>query len=103
MDRYVTGAVIKKLRESKKMTQEDLAERIHVSGKAVSKWETGGKPCATCDQRGCGGPAFLVRISRRTQLCMDTAFSYFHTQIHVLYMTCMSALTRYGSIQCTQK
>ena len=41
MDRYVTGAVIKKLRESKKMTQEDLAERIHVSGKAVSKWETG--------------------------------------------------------------
>ena len=41
MDRYVTGAVIKKLREGKKMTQEELAERIHVSGKAVSKWETG--------------------------------------------------------------
>ena len=31
MDRYVTGAVIRKLRESKKMTQEELAERIHVS------------------------------------------------------------------------
>ena len=41
MDRYVTGAVIKRLRESKKMTQEDLADRIHVSSKAVSKWETG--------------------------------------------------------------
>ena len=41
MDRYVTGAVIKKLREGKKMTQKELAERIHVSGKAVSKWETG--------------------------------------------------------------
>ena len=41
MDRYVTGAVIRKLRESKKITQEELAERIHVSGKAVSKWETG--------------------------------------------------------------
>ena len=41
MDKYVTGAVIRKLRESKKMTQEELAERIHVSGKAVSKWETG--------------------------------------------------------------
>jgi len=41
MDRYVTGAVIKKLRERKKMTQEDLADRIHVSSKAVSKWETG--------------------------------------------------------------
>ncbi|MBR2666716.1 MAG: helix-turn-helix domain-containing protein [Oscillospiraceae bacterium] len=41
MDRYVTGAVIRRLREGKKMTQEELAERIHVSGKAVSKWETG--------------------------------------------------------------
>ncbi len=41
MDRYVTGAVIRRLRENKKMTQEELAEIIHVSGKAVSKWETG--------------------------------------------------------------
>ena len=41
MDRYVTGAVIRKLREKKKITQEELADMIHVSGKAVSKWETG--------------------------------------------------------------
>lgn len=41
MDRYVTGAVIRRLRERKKMTQDELAERICVSGKAVSKWETG--------------------------------------------------------------
>ena len=41
MDRYVTGAVIRKLREGKKMTQDELAEKIFVSGKAVSKWETG--------------------------------------------------------------
>ena len=41
MDRYVTGAVIRALREDWKMTQEQLAEKIHVSGKAVSKWETG--------------------------------------------------------------
>ena len=41
MDRYVTGAVIKRLREGKKMTQEDLAGKIFVSAKAVSKWETG--------------------------------------------------------------
>lgn len=41
MDNYVTGAVIRKLREGKKLTQEQLAETIHVSSKAVSKWETG--------------------------------------------------------------
>ena len=41
MDRYVTGAVIRKLREDKKMTQEELAGKLFVSSKAVSKWETG--------------------------------------------------------------
>ena len=41
MDNYVTGAAIKSLRETKKLTQEELAECIHVSAKAVSKWETG--------------------------------------------------------------
>ena len=41
MDRYVTGDVIKRLREAKSMTQYALAERIYVSGKTVSKWETG--------------------------------------------------------------
>ena len=41
MDRYVTGAVIRRLREAKHMTQEELAEKLLVSDKAVSKWETG--------------------------------------------------------------
>ncbi len=41
MNKYITGAVIRKLRESKKMTQEELAEKVFVSSKAVSKWETG--------------------------------------------------------------
>ena len=41
MDKYVTGAVIRKLRENKNMTQEELAEKVFVSSKAVSKWERG--------------------------------------------------------------
>lgn len=41
MNTYVTGAIIKRLREEKNMTQAVLAERLGVSDKAVSKWETG--------------------------------------------------------------
>ena len=41
MNTYVTGAAIKQLREKCGMTQTVLAERIGVSNKAVSKWETG--------------------------------------------------------------
>ncbi len=41
MNQYVTGAIIKKLRESRKMSQSALAEKLRVSDKAVSKWETG--------------------------------------------------------------
>ena len=44
MNSYVTGIMIKRLRESGKMTQQQLAEKINVSGKAVSKWETGVSP-----------------------------------------------------------
>lgn len=41
MDHYVTGAIIKSLREKRRMTQAQLAEELCVSDKAVSKWETG--------------------------------------------------------------
>jgi len=40
MNTYVTGTAIKQLRESRKMTQSELAEKIGVSSKTVSKWET---------------------------------------------------------------
>lgn len=40
MNTYVAGATIKRLREGRKMTQAELAEKIGVSAKAVSKWET---------------------------------------------------------------
>ena len=41
MDAYVTGTTVKKLREDRGMTQAELAEKIGVSSKTVSKWETG--------------------------------------------------------------
>ena len=40
MNQYVTGTVIKQLREKNKMTQLQLAEKLGVSDKTVSKWET---------------------------------------------------------------
>lgn len=39
---YVTGKTIKELREKRKLTQKELAEKISVSDKTISKWETGG-------------------------------------------------------------
>lgn len=41
MNAYVTGSTIKELREAKNLTQAELARRIGVSSKTVSKWETG--------------------------------------------------------------
>ena len=37
---YITGKIIKELRESKNLTQKQLGEIISVSDKTVSKWET---------------------------------------------------------------
>ena len=41
MNAYLTGATIKQLRETKSLTQSQLAELLGVTAKAVSKWETG--------------------------------------------------------------
>lgn len=40
MNLYVTGNTIRQLREAKRLTQAELAEKIDVSSKTVSKWET---------------------------------------------------------------
>ena len=40
MNTYVTGATIRSLREERKLTQAELAEKIGVSSKTISKWET---------------------------------------------------------------
>ena len=41
MNQYVTGTTIKELREKNKITQVQLAEKLGVSDKTVSKWECG--------------------------------------------------------------
>lgn len=40
MDTYVTGAAIRRLREARGLTQAELAGKIDVSSKTISKWET---------------------------------------------------------------
>ena len=40
MNEYLTGAVIRELREKNHFTQAQLAEKLNVSDKTISKWET---------------------------------------------------------------
>lgn len=41
MDNKKVGSFIAQLRKEKSMTQQDLADKLNVTSKAVSKWETG--------------------------------------------------------------
>ena len=44
MDQIKIGIFLKELRKEKKLTQEQLAEKLNVSGRTVSRWETGVSP-----------------------------------------------------------
>lgn len=53
---------IKKLREEYNLTQEQLAEKLHVSSQAISKWETGDNlPTLSC----------LVEMSKMFYVSLD--------------------------------
>ena len=41
MDPVKTGTLIRALRKERNMTQKDLAEHLHITDRAVSKWERG--------------------------------------------------------------
>lgn len=55
MNQYISGKLLKKLREDKGLTQLELSEIISVSDKTISKWETG---------RGLPDISFLEPISK---------------------------------------
>lgn len=42
LDRKKFGAFVSELRKEKGYTQKDLAQKLLISDKAISKWETGG-------------------------------------------------------------
>ena len=41
MNNEATGALIRTLRKEKELTQKELAQRLNVTDRAVSKWERG--------------------------------------------------------------
>lgn len=41
MNQIKTGKLIAECRKEKKLTQAQLAERLNITDRAVSKWETG--------------------------------------------------------------
>lgn len=41
MDQIKIGRFLKELRNEKKLTQEQMAEQLNVSGRSISRWETG--------------------------------------------------------------
>ena len=55
MDNIKVGALIKNLRKEKKLTQLQLAEKLNISDKTVSKWERG---------LGCPDISLIIELSK---------------------------------------
>ena len=62
MDNEKTGRLIRELRTEKGLTQAQLAQLIHVSDKAVSKWERG---------LGCPDVSLLGTLSEVLEVNID--------------------------------
>lgn len=63
MDQEKTGALIRSLRMERGLTQRELAARLGVSDKAVSKWERG---------LGCPDVSLLTAISQELGVGLDS-------------------------------
>ena len=65
MDYTKTGRLIRMLRREKGLTQLQLAQKLHVSDKAVSKWERGlGGPDVSLMHSAPGWKAFCAESCR---------------------------------------
>ncbi|MEE1284365.1 MAG: helix-turn-helix domain-containing protein [Acutalibacteraceae bacterium] len=86
MDNYITGATIKKLREAKEITQAQLADKIGVSSKAVSKWETAkGLPDITLIEPLCSalGVSVMELMSGDTITNKNTSSNILRSKFYV--------------------
>ena len=63
---------IKALRKKKGMTQEELAENLHISAQAVSKWETG---------QSCPDVEMLPKLAIIFDTSLDNLFDFDHRKI----------------------
>ena len=63
---YVTGKVIKELREKKGFTQKELAEKLKVSDKTISKWE---------NERGLPDTGIIQELAESLQVSVAELFA----------------------------
>ena len=86
MDNYITGTTIKKLREAKGKTQAQPADKICVSSKAVSKWETAkGLPDITLIEPLCSalGVSVMELMSGDTITNKNTSSNILRSKFYV--------------------
>jgi len=86
MNQYVTGAMIRRLREERRMTQQQLAEKMMVSGKTVSKWETGrGYPDISLIEplSDALGVSIIELFSGESVINTNRAFNMLRLKLHV--------------------
>lgn len=67
MDREMLGRFIAQRRKERNMTQRELAEKLHVTDKAISKWERGA---------GCPDISLLEPLAEALELSVDQLLTY---------------------------
>lgn len=98
MNPYVTGQTVRQLREARKMTQSELAERLGVIDKTVSKWETGrGLPDITLLQplSEALGVSLIELMNGQPIKNRNTSANMLRTKFHVCPL-CGNVLTCVG-------